>query len=611
MAKPPKKTALTTATEETEAVRLLRELLTPMREPYTLDASIDRVRKLSHLYALAWHDDELAGAIHGLISQSFWAYLALAAWTVNPKSELRVMPFSPLVCYATIADFLDEKNDAGTWEHNLVAVEKSRQLMLSWICMLRLDWFCLLTPYSECIMISKTKEDTQEMLLRVTESHAVMPEVMRGILDLHGTRYKAGSVRYANGSKILALPQRGGQATRSTVPTAWFFDEAAFQIDFEKNYQAVRGTSSDTRTQGLMASTPYPSFYEYLVKDTLDGRRGGTPHDYLAERGAALPGLRIRRNERNRADVISMHYSADPGRRSEEWKATAMKGVPMYQWRQEQELDWTARGGNPVFKMLSEQIHVMDAEPEVVAMGKHGYCIRIPGLVDAKGEPLFRPVTLLRGIDHGTTNFCAAIWVAVDEDLDWFVYRCYKQKGWFARENAQAIAERSEGERYAVNVIDAMQGLPDQRGKVEDLYRNFKDSRGEFPLRTIEAVKKGAGSRQEGLDAIALMLHATLAVVAPNDPYWREEGYTEAHRDSFCRESAVYIAPSCIEVFRELQQARFDERPGGDPLMAQPETTVDMMDDLLDSWRYVIRSGGRFIRKTLARQTEDVEARQV
>lgn len=119
-----------------------------------------------------------------------------------------------------------------------------------------------------------------------------------------------------------------------------------------------------------------------------------------------------------------------------------------------------------------------------------------------------------------------------------------------------------------------------------------------YPLRTLEAVKKGAGSRQEGLDAIALMLHAALAIESPDHPYWELEGYTADHRDSFREESALYIAPGCESLFEELDKARYDERRDNDPDMTQPETSLDMMDDAMDCLRYIIRGAGdKFIRK--------------
>jgi hypothetical protein len=232
-------------------------------------------------------------------------------------------------------------------------------------------------------------------------------------------------------------------------------------------------------------------------------------------------------------------------------------------------------------------------------MGGRQWGVRINGYIDRRtGEHIITPVTLCRAIDHGTTNYCAAVWVAIDDQYDWIVYRVYKRKGWGAPANAQSIAEMSGDEDYDIDVIDAMMGLPDGRGRVEDIYRDWTNADGKCPLRGLEAVKKGQGSRQEGLDAIGLMLHAAMAVHSPEHHYWGLEGYESEHIDSFAQESQLLIAPGCEALVEEMSLARYDERPGGDPNMAQPETSVDMMDDALDCLRYIIRAGrDRYIRK--------------
>ena len=109
----------------------------------------------------------------------------------------------------------------------------------------------------------------------------------------------------------------------------------------------------------------------------------------------------------------------------------------------------------------------------------------------------------------------------------------------------------------------------------------------------LEAVKKGPGSRQEGLDMIATMLHSTLAVMRPDHPYWELEGYDERVREMFIEFSTIWLARNGAEpLFEELEQARFDEPRNPDPTLAQPETSLDMMDDAIDCLRYLIRAAG-------------------
>ena len=54
------------------------------------------------------------------------------------------------------------------------------------------------------------------------------------------------------------------------------------------------------------------------------------------------------------------------------------------------------------------------------------------------------------------------------------------------------IGEYGASETYVYDVIDALQGLPDKRGRVEDIYRQYQDERGEYPLQGIASVVKGS-----------------------------------------------------------------------------------------------------------------------
>lgn len=562
----------------------LTDLIRPLNAPYTDEVALARIRALNRLYLRCDEDENQAQLVCELSRRSFWYHLALLVWTHDEKAlRMGVKPFSPLACYATVAQFLDERAPDGTWAHPVVCGDKSRQLMMSWFAIARLDWICIHRRHSLCPVISKNEEDAAVLLQRVKTINEHYPAFFKRIAGMHGVRVLKGNAYYPNASIIEALAQKSGQAIRSRVPTAVLMDEAAFQDSFERNWTSVKGTC-DSRTQLMAVSTANSSHFQLLIEDHLDGRRGGkgTVHH-------SSTGLEIWTNRNNLVDCVRMHYTADPARRTPEWKRQAKRGMAMHQWRQEQEIDYAARGGQPIFKMLDRSVHVTEGHIEVVKIGSR-FGLRIEGYSETHG---LRPVRLMRAIDHGTTNFCACVWVAVDEDLDWFVYRVYKRKGWFAPENAAAIARLSRGETYVVDVIDAMQGLPDKRGHVEDIYREYTDDDGRRPLAGLEPVVKGPNSRQEGLDAIGTMLHSTLSVCAPDAPYWALEEYEDWHRQSFAEYSSLYLARDAAEpLFAELDEARWDEPKHGDPLLAQPETSVDMMDDAIDCLRYAIRAAG-------------------
>lgn len=585
--------------EPTTYAQYIERLTQPWTVGYDEPAQLRRIRSLAAFYGACRMNYQLADLSVSMARNSFWHFLTMFAWTKDEKAPLlRTKPFSPIECYHDMAVFMDERDANGQWAHRLIAIEKSRQLLLSWFCILRLYWIAHNQAHADCPIMSKNEPEGYYMIDRLKVAHGLIPDFYKGLAGLHGVTFTKNAVAFPNGSLIEAIPQKGGNAFRQRTMSAFLSDEAAHQTDFEKNWQAATG-SATAGTQGMVPTTPAPSFFHRLIRDRLDGRHGGVGHTYISKQG-----LHIWRNKNNGLDCIAIVDAADPMRRSTEWVRESQRGVAMYQWRQEHVLDYTARGGEPIFKMLDRAVHVMAAEPEVVEMTPGQWGLMVPGYEDENHNPLCRPVWLLRAIDHGTTNFCGTLWVAVDADYDWTVFRVRKQQGWFAPENARAIAHLSRNERYRVDVIDAQQGLPDKRGHVEDIYRKIELEHDPWaklgqirrPLQRIEAVKKGSGSRQEGLDAIGQMLHAALSVEAPEHSYWDQEGYDESHRNSFREESCLYIGPGCEDLFSELTEARFDQRPGGDPTMNQPETSLDMMDDLIDCLRYLIRSGGRFIR---------------
>jgi hypothetical protein len=60
-------------------------------------------------------------------------------------------------------------------------------------------------------------------------------------------------------------------------------------------------------------------------------------------------GLRIVRNDLNKFIVATLHYTADPKKRTKEWKAEASAGMRPARWAKEYELDYTALYGQRVF----------------------------------------------------------------------------------------------------------------------------------------------------------------------------------------------------------------------------------------------------------------------
>lgn len=79
-------------------------------------------------------------------------------------------------------------------------------------------------------------------------------------------------------------------------------------------------------------------------------------------------GLKIRRNPKNRFTIVTLHYTADPAKRSAAWKEEASSGMQPAQWAKEMEIDYTALFGQRVFPEIianRDVIVVKAPHPEV------------------------------------------------------------------------------------------------------------------------------------------------------------------------------------------------------------------------------------------------------
>ncbi len=96
--------------------------------------------------------------------------------------------------------------------------------------------------------------------------------------------------------------------------------------------------------------------------------------------------------------VNRLHYSADPEKdpsteHGAKWLEDAQRGVRKRDWRQEYEIDYRARSGQPVFPEFDENIHVV--KPFIMAPGAW---------------------TVYRGADPHPRTAHAFVWLAINRD---------------------------------------------------------------------------------------------------------------------------------------------------------------------------------------------------
>ncbi len=65
-----------------------------------------------------------------------------------------------------------------------------------------------------------------------------------------------------------------------------------------------------------------------------------------------LPGLTIKRNDKNKFIICSLYYFADPAKRDPKWEEEARAGMPDAGWNREMLIDYTAMAGQKIFPEL-------------------------------------------------------------------------------------------------------------------------------------------------------------------------------------------------------------------------------------------------------------------
>lgn len=67
-------------------------------------------------------------------------------------------------------------------------------------------------------------------------------------------------------------------------------------------------------------------------------------------------------NPRNGFYVTRLHYTADPGKRSKQWKDKVSENLSLRAWQREYEISWTSPEGEPVVPEFDANIHVRETD---------------------------------------------------------------------------------------------------------------------------------------------------------------------------------------------------------------------------------------------------------
>lgn len=326
-----------------------------------------------------------------------------------------------------------------TWKNaEILLVPKTRQIMISWICCALILWENIFHSGRLTALVSKRGEDANSLLLRrIRTIYNFLPPFLKPKIKFLQSQ-NARAINEHNKSEIRCYPA-DPNALRSQTFTTIFSDEMAHQESAAGIYRAAMPTiKGGGRFIGV--GTPEIDAFMYdLMKLACEDVLWPTDEfesdwtdrsienweevQKLVEDGllySPMPGIVHHKGHSQNVDVLWIHYTAHPKKRTEKWLEKEKKGVPWATWRREYEIDWTVEEGARVFSKFDEERDTVED-------------FRIPS-----DWPRYR------ALDVGFNAPTAMLWIAVDpETEDMYIYNEYYQRMGSITTHKKAILEKS------------------------------------------------------------------------------------------------------------------------------------------------------------------------
>lgn len=247
------------------------------------------------------------------------------------------------------------------FESKILVVCKSRRMMATHIASALALHQLLFVPYSENIIVSINEDRAKKVIeSRCSKMYEFLDKRFPYPILRQGQEIKVSEMKNpAIGSTLTALPS-GSDKCRGLTVTNAFYDEFAFQENSEENLKALKPTLEGSGCRAMIVSTPkFNTKFQELVTKV----KKNTSFTEI------FTGLSLIRNEWNH-NVVFLHYTANPDKRSEEWyhrerhgatpdgtPIPGESGVDPFTWEQEYELSFTVPTGKPVVPEFSQALH--------------------------------------------------------------------------------------------------------------------------------------------------------------------------------------------------------------------------------------------------------------
>jgi hypothetical protein len=154
---------------------------------------------------------------------------------------------------------------------SLLAIEKSRQLMVTWTACLYILWSCKFKKNRLCMCQGKKEEDACNLVYnrepaaaRISFMELNLPPELRSVNFDRDCSY--GQIWFSDtASKIWAIPE-GGEKIRSYTVSILFSDEFAHQPSAREAWKAAKATIDGGGQVILVSSAAASAFMEELIR---------------------------------------------------------------------------------------------------------------------------------------------------------------------------------------------------------------------------------------------------------------------------------------------------------------------------------------------------------
>ena len=298
-------------------------------------------------------------------------------------------------------------------EEKLLLVEKSRQMMMTWLwCALDLHE-AQFNKGKYIFFQSKKEEDADALVSRAKFIYNHQPDFLKqNVIEEVYCKLKFPK----NNSQIIGIPQ-GGDQIRMHTASRVFSDEMAFQPEAEEAFTAARPCIEGG---GIFngVSSANPGFFQELCEEE-------------GEWTDISKGV-MKKNTPSGFCVVRLHYTADPLKATPEWKEEAKKGFKHEdRWNKEYEIDFTALGGTKVYPGLEEKEKEIFIAPFEIPEHWRKYV----------------------GLDPGVRNPTSCHFYAVDEQGNVYAYWELYEKEIHYKDLAKILKEHPDFEKVKRNIF--------------------------------------------------------------------------------------------------------------------------------------------------------------